>query len=123
MILLNLNWLPKIEANSFSYYGFYGICILFLLIVGGVSGYFVVPMNAMLQHRGHSLLSAGQSISVQNFNENLSILVLLVLLGILHEHLPTWQVILVFGSFIMIIMLLIIKRSQKISLISAAHHT
>ena len=35
---------------------------------------FVVPMNAILQHRGHRLMSAGQSIAVQNFNENLAIL-------------------------------------------------
>jgi hypothetical protein len=39
-----------------------------------LAGLFVVPMNAILQHRGHSLMSAGQSIAVQNFNENLAIL-------------------------------------------------
>ncbi|MFC5549662.1 lysophospholipid transporter LplT [Massilia aerilata] len=45
-----------------------------LLAIGGLAGLFVVPMNAILQHRGHSLMSAGQSIAVQNFNENLAIL-------------------------------------------------
>ena len=40
-----------------------------LLLIGGLSGFFVVPMNALLQHRGHVLLSAGHSIAVQNFNE------------------------------------------------------
>ncbi|MEV8645997.1 hypothetical protein, partial [Mesorhizobium ciceri] len=39
--------------------------------------FFVVPMNALLQHRGHVLLSAGHSIAVQNFNENLSVLIML----------------------------------------------
>ena len=34
------------------------------------AGFFVVPMNAMLQHRGHVLMGAGHSIAVQNFNEN-----------------------------------------------------
>jgi len=29
----------------------------------------VVPMNALLQHRGHNLMGAGRSIAVQNFNE------------------------------------------------------
>jgi hypothetical protein len=45
-----------------------------LLVIGILAGLFVVPMNAILQHRGHSLMSAGQSIAVQNFNENLAIL-------------------------------------------------
>jgi MFS transporter, LPLT family, lysophospholipid transporter len=48
-----------------------------MIIVGALAGFFVVPMNALLQHRGYVLLSAGHSIAVQNFNENLSILVML----------------------------------------------
>lgn len=45
--------------------------------IGALAGFFLVPMNAMLQHRGYVLLSAGHSIAVQNFNENLSILIML----------------------------------------------
>jgi MFS family permease len=48
-----------------------------LIVVGAMGGFFVVPMNALLQHRGHLLMGAGHSIAVQNFNENISILVLL----------------------------------------------
>ncbi len=48
-----------------------------LILVGAMGGFFVVPMNALLQHRGHLLMGAGHSIAVQNFNENISILVLL----------------------------------------------
>lgn len=48
-----------------------------LLVVGALGGMLVVPMNALLQHRGHRLLTAGQSIAVQGFNENLSVLVML----------------------------------------------
>lgn len=48
-----------------------------LALVGGVGGAMVVPLNAMLQHRGATLLSAGRSIAVQGFNENLSVLVML----------------------------------------------
>jgi len=48
-----------------------------MIVVGALAGFFVVPMNALLQHRGYVLLSAGHSIAVQNFNENLSILVML----------------------------------------------
>ena len=46
----------------------------FLILLGGIGGYLVVPMNALLQHRGHSLMGAGRSIAVQNFNEQACIL-------------------------------------------------
>ena len=48
----------------------------FLILLGGIGGYLVVPMNALLQHRGHSLMGAGRSIAVQNFNEQACILLL-----------------------------------------------
>jgi hypothetical protein len=48
-----------------------------LLLIGALGGAMVVPLNALLQHRGHQLLTAGRSIAVQNFNENLSMLVML----------------------------------------------
>jgi len=58
-----------------------------LLAVGGLGGMLVVPMNALLQHRGQRLLTAGQSIAVQGFNENLSILVILmVYAGLIAMH-------------------------------------
>ena len=46
----------------------------FLIVMGAIGGYLVVPMNALLQHRGHNLMGAGRSIAVQNFNENACIL-------------------------------------------------
>jgi len=45
-------------------------------VLGLVGGFFVVPMNALLQHRGAALMSAGRSISVQNTNENANVLVM-----------------------------------------------
>lgn len=56
---------------------------LMMIIVGAFAGFFVVPMNALLQHRGHVLMSAGRSIAVQNFNENSSILFMLAVYSIL----------------------------------------
>jgi MFS transporter, LPLT family, lysophospholipid transporter len=46
----------------------------FLILLGALGGYLVVPMNALLQHRGHMLMGAGRSIAVQNFNEQACIL-------------------------------------------------
>jgi MFS transporter, LPLT family, lysophospholipid transporter len=53
------------------------VAVPLLALVGALAGFFVVPMNALLQHRGRVLLSAGESIAVQNFNENLSVLLML----------------------------------------------
>jgi MFS family permease len=50
---------------------------LLLTLVGALAGFFVVPMNALLQHRGHTLLTAGRSIAVQGFNENGGMLLML----------------------------------------------
>jgi MFS family permease len=50
------------------------VAIPFLIMLGGLAGYLVVPMNALLQHRGHNLMGAGRSIAVQNFNEQACIL-------------------------------------------------
>jgi MFS family permease len=48
----------------------------FLIMLGAIGGFLVVPMNALLQHRGHNLMGAGRSIAVQNFNEQACILLL-----------------------------------------------
>jgi MFS transporter, LPLT family, lysophospholipid transporter len=87
---------------------------IFLITIGWMSGYFVVPMNALLQHRGHVLLSAGHSIAIQNFNENLSVLFMLGIYSLLvWFDLPVQLVILLFGCFVIITMALVIYRHQK----------
>ncbi|MBB3211902.1 MFS family permease [Herbaspirillum sp. Sphag1AN] len=84
-----------------------------LIIIGALSGYFVVPMNALLQHRGHVLMSAGHSIAVQNFNENLSVLTMLVLYSAMVKlNLNVNYVILLFGVFVAALMYLIMQRHQ-----------
>ena len=52
------------------------VAVPFLILLGGLGGFVVVPMNALLQHRGHNLMGAGRSIAVQNFNEQACILAL-----------------------------------------------
>ena len=51
-----------------------GLAVPFLILLGALGGFIVVPMNALLQHRGHNLMGAGRSIAVQNFNEQACIL-------------------------------------------------
>ena len=82
-----------------------------LALIGFLSGFFVVPMNALLQHRGHVLMSAGHSIAVQNFNENLSILVMLAAYAIMITlNLDLDIIIVIFGLSVAGIMLLIQRR-------------
>ena len=50
------------------------MAVPFLILLGGLGGFLVVPMNELLQHRGHNLMGAGRSIAVQNFNEQAAIL-------------------------------------------------
>ncbi len=81
-----------------------------LLLIGGLSGFFVVPMNALLQHRGHVLLSAGHSIAVQNFNEQLNILFMLAMYSLLlWLQLPVNVIIVIFGSLVAVLMLVIMR--------------
>jgi len=53
------------------------VAIPLLILIGALGGSFVIPMNALLQHRGHQLMGSGHSIALQNFNENISILLML----------------------------------------------
>ncbi len=85
-----------------------------LILVGWLAGYFVVPMNALLQHRGHVLMSAGHSIAVQNFNENISVLTMLLVYSMLiWLDVPIQFVIIGFGVAVSAIMWLVIKRHAR----------
>ena len=70
----------------------------FLIMLGAIGGYLVVPMNALLQHRGANLMGAGRSIAVQNFNEQACILGLgAFLTGMTKFGLGAFTTITVFG--------------------------
>ena len=82
-----------------------------LIIIGAMGGYFVVPMNALLQHRGHLLMGSGSSIAVQNFNENMSIFVMLGLYALMEKmELSIYLIITVFGLMLSGIMTALYKR-------------
>jgi hypothetical protein len=84
-----------------------------LVLVGLLGGFFLVPMNALLQHRGHVLMSAGHSIAVQNFNENLSILTMLAAYSLmLRGHLNLDVIIILFGLFLAGTMFFILRKHQ-----------
>jgi MFS transporter, LPLT family, lysophospholipid transporter len=77
------------------------LAMVLMVLIGALAGFFVVPMNALLQHRGHHLVGAGRSIAVQNFNENTSILVMIALYSwLLNVGYSIYFVIVVFGAFV-----------------------
>jgi uncharacterized membrane protein len=66
-----------------------------------------------LQHRGHVLLSAGHSIAVQNFNENLNILLMLALYALMiRADFGINTIIVMFGVFVCVTMMMVIKLHQ-----------
>ncbi|MCB5188627.1 lysophospholipid transporter LplT [Methylobacillus caricis] len=87
-------------------------CVL-LLLIGALSGYLVVPLNALLQHRGHLLIGAGHSIAVQNFNENLGIAALISIYTLMVKaDIQINFIIVAFGLFVSISMAGIYKLYQ-----------
>lgn len=90
------------------------VAMALMVLVGGLAGFFVVPMNALLQHRGHILMGAGHSIAVQNFNENLSILVMTGLYALLiMSGMSINTVIMLFGLFVAVTMVFVRIRHQQ----------
>jgi MFS transporter, LPLT family, lysophospholipid transporter len=82
-----------------------------MILIGACAGFFVVPMNALLQHRGHVLMGAGHSIAVQNFNENIGILIMVGLYAYLrYTGASVNRAIVIFGVFMSGAMLLVLWR-------------
>jgi len=84
-----------------------------LALVGAVGGVLVVPMNALLQHRGLALLTAGRSIAVQNFNENLSMLGMLgAYAGLLALDVPIVALLMLMGGAVVLLVAAFVWREQ-----------
>jgi LPLT family lysophospholipid transporter-like MFS transporter len=84
-----------------------------MILIGACAGFFVVPMNALLQHRGHVLMGAGHSIAVQNFNENIGILVMVGLYALLVRlGVPVNVAVVLFGLFVAGTMTMVLMRHR-----------
>ena len=91
-----------------------GVAAPFLIVLGALGGFLVVPMNALLQHRGHNLMGAGRSIAVQNFNEQACILGLgAFYTGLTRLGLSAFAAITMFGLLVAGTMLLIRRWHQR----------
>jgi len=84
---------------------------LLLILIGALAGSFLIPMNALLQHRGHQLMGSGHSIAVQNFNENISILLMLGAYALMIDAgLSVYTIVIVFGLFLSTAMAWLFKK-------------
>jgi MFS family permease len=90
------------------------LAVVLMVGIGACAGFFVVPMNALLQHRGHVLMGAGHSIAVQNFNENIGILFLVGLYGLMVSFgVGVETAIVLFGLFVSGTMALVMLRHRR----------
>ena len=90
------------------------IAIPLMLITGFAGGMLMVPMNAVLQNRGYTLLTAGRSIAVQGFNENASVMVMLgVYSGLLALELPLQWVMVIMGSVMTLGMVYLMRMASQ----------
>jgi len=90
------------------------IAIPLMLITGFAGGMLMVPMNAMLQNRGFTLLTAGRSIAVQGFNENASVMLMLgVYSGLLALELPLQWVMVIMGSVMTLGMIYLMRMASQ----------
>ena len=85
-----------------------------LVVMGAAGGFFVVPLNAILQERGHRSVGAGHAVAVQNFSENLLMFLLASLYGITDKFFNPIQTTAGFGTLLLICMLgLFLLRPRK----------
>ena len=117
MAIYNVDYLPSTTLFTLAGFDLKANLIpayLLLILVGWLAGYFVVPMNALLQHRGHVLMSAGHSIAVQNFNENISVLMMLLFYSLLIWMDVSIPIIITgFGLTVSFVMWLVIRRHKR----------
>ena len=90
------------------------VAIPFLAILGAICGFLIVPMNALLQHRGSSVTGAGRSIAVQGFNEQSCVLLLGTIYALTTRGgMPVFGTIAIFGLFIVCAMEYIRYRHRR----------
>ena len=90
------------------------MAMLLMILAGVLCGLFVVPMNALLQSRGRILLSTGESIAVQNFNENFCVLSMLGIYSfLLAIEIPIQTLINLLGMVIAFFMLKLLHQHRN----------
>jgi LPLT family lysophospholipid transporter-like MFS transporter len=83
-------------------------------LVGIAGGFFVVPLNALLQERGHALVGTGSAIAAQNLMENLLMMTMVGLYtGLNHAGVGPSASALVFGLGFSAACALLLRSARK----------
>ncbi len=90
------------------------IAIPYLIVIGAVVGFFIVPMNALLQARGYLLTGSGKSIAIQNMCENIGVLIMLAVYStLLHWNVPVSSIIILLGLSTSSVVLSLMKKNAS----------
>jgi MFS family permease len=90
------------------------VAIVLLVLIGVLAGSFLIPMNALLQYRGHQMMGSGHSIALQNFNENVCILLMLGAYAMMVEaEIPVHTILIAFGLIVSISMAWLTKKHSQ----------
>ncbi len=68
-----------------------------MVAIGICGGWFVVPLNALLQERGHESIGAGNALAVQNFAENTAMLLFVGAYSLAVTTIPVGTTVIAFG--------------------------
>ena len=78
------------------------VAIILLILVGAAGGFYVVPLNALLQERGHETVGTGNAVAVQNFFENFCMLTLIgFYISMQKNNVPVISTAFIFGGVIL----------------------
>lgn len=94
------------------------MALVIMVIVGACGGFFVVPLNALVQERGHDTVGAGHSVAVQNLAENGAMLLMLGLYTLtVRAGVPIPVLAAAFGVILMLAMgaLLVYRWRSRLS--------
>ena len=87
------------------------VAIGLLILIGAAGGFYVVPLNALLQERGHETVGAGNAVAVQNFFENFCMMTLIGLyIALEKNNVPIIYITFIFGSFILVAISLLARQ-------------
>ena len=84
-------------ANSMS------MAAIMLVLIGACGGFYVVPLNALIQERGHETVGSGHAIAIQNFFENCCMVSIVGLYALLAKSgIGAVALVMIFGALSLI---------------------
>lgn len=88
---------------AFAYSSHLYMAIAWLLVIGFLGGFYAVPLNALLQERGHASIGSGHAIAIQNLFENISMLLMMAIYILLSkQQVPVIPTTITIGALVLV---------------------